>query len=331
MIGTFITSRILSRTHLTTDDVMNNSEKESLSKKWLGKLVRLNPATGRGHCSGKAPHKPLLLLCLLDMAEDGEITQRTFTRTPDLVLRFKSYGGLVTDRWPTRLDLSMPFFYLKSQGFWCAFTPRMEPALSPESCMLCEMHEELFALLADADFRLKARVLLISHYFTKPEQLALMTSMGLRDDARSPLPNVEKLSREAADAARQKGRSTRFAVQVVSSYKFTCALTGLCCVTSDGSAIVDAAHIEPWSQSRNDDPSNGLALSKNAHWMFDEGLWSIARDGRVVTAQRRFTECGPDQLRLASYAGRLLQFADGVALRPEGKFLATHRRMHGFD
>ena len=41
-------------------------------------------------CRGKAPHKPLLLLCLLDLAEAGELAGRTFTRTAGLVLRFKS-------------------------------------------------------------------------------------------------------------------------------------------------------------------------------------------------------------------------------------------------
>lgn len=37
-----------------------------LVRKWLGKLTRLNPASGRGQWLGKAPHKPLLLLCLVD-------------------------------------------------------------------------------------------------------------------------------------------------------------------------------------------------------------------------------------------------------------------------
>ena len=63
-----------------------------LAKKWLGKLTKLNAASGRGKCRGKAPHKPLLLLCMLDMAEAGELAARTFTRTAGLVLRFKSYG-----------------------------------------------------------------------------------------------------------------------------------------------------------------------------------------------------------------------------------------------
>ena len=119
-------------------------------------------------------------------------------------------------------------------------------------------------------------------------------------------------------------------MQVVSGYKFTCALTGLCCVTADGGAIVDAAHIEPWADSGNDDLRNGLALCKNAHWMFDEGLWSVRADGRVMLAPQRFTENGPEGLRLAPYAGRLLQFADGVTLRPGLECFARHRGFHGF-
>jgi len=305
--------------------------KEELARKWLGKLVRLNPATGRGKCRGEAPHKPLLLLCLMDMAEGGELAGRTFTRTAGLVLRFKSYGALVSERWPTRLDLRMPFFYLRTQGFWQAFTLEMTPAQSPESCFVCELHEEFFDLLGDADFRLKARLLLISRYFQPRERVALLESLGLcADGAERDEPRTAVLNEEAEDAARKKGRSARFAVQVVSRYKFTCALTGLCCLTTDGAAIVDAAHIERFSESQNDDIGNGLALCKNAHWMFDEGLWSVRADGRVVLAPHRFTENGPEGLRLQPYAGRLLQFAAGVTLRPKGKHFAEHRAYHDF-
>lgn len=333
--------------------------KSDVAAKWLGKLTKLNPASGRGACRGKAPHKPLLLLCLIDMAEAGELRGRTFTRTAGLVLRFKSYGGLVVERWPSRLELRMPFFYLRTQGFWQAFTLEMRPAESPESCFVCELHGEFFDLLGDADFRLKARLLLVSRYFEPRERVALLESLGmgeigraksrnLKQDAPQPvsdhlLPSAEKgyslaeaesagllLNEEAEAAAKRKGRDARFSVQVVSRYKFTCALTGLCCVTADGAAIVDAAHIESWADSGNDEIENGLALCKNAHWMFDEGLWSVRADGRVMLAPQRFTENGPEGLRLAAYAGRFLQFADGVTLRPSQAHFAKHRGCHGF-
>jgi putative restriction endonuclease len=303
--------------------------KSELAKKWLGKLTKLNPATGTGKCRGKAPHKPLLLLCLIDMAAAGELTGRTFTRTPGLVLRFKTYGSLVSERWPTRLDMRMPFFHLRTQGFWQTFTLAMEPAQSPESCFVCEMDAEFFDLLADVDFRLKARLLLVSRYFEAGEKVALLESLGICADGVEPMEErIANLNEEAEDAARTKGRSARFAVQVVSRYKFTCALTGLCCLTMDGAAIVDAAHIEPFSTAQNDDIENGLALCKNAHWMFDEGLWSVGNDGRVVLAPHRFTETGPEGLRLQPYAGRLLQFAAGVTLRPEATYFEQHRLFH---
>lgn len=315
--------------------------KGELAKKWLGKLTKLNAATGSGKCRGKAPHKPLLLLCLLDMAEAGELTGRTFMRTAGLVLRFKSYGALVSERWPTRLDMRMPFFYLRTQGFWEAFTLEMTPAQSPESCFVCEQHGEFFELLGDADFRLKARLLLVARYFEPRERVALLESFGISADSTkrsTPHPTLSpieaervgaKLNEEAEEVARKKGRSARFAVQVVSRYKFTCALTGLCCLTMDGAAIVDAAHIEPFAENQNDDIENGLALCKNAHWMFDEGLWSVRGDGRVILSPQRFTENGPEGLRLQPYAGRLLQFAAGVTLRPKTDYFSRHRAVHG--
>jgi putative restriction endonuclease len=318
--------------------------KAELAKKWLGKLTKLNAATGSGKCRGKAPHKPLLLLCLLDMAEAGELAGHTFTRTAGLVLRFKSYGALVSERWPTRLDMRMPFFYLRTQGFWQAFTMEMATAQSPESCFVCELHEEFFDLLADADFRLKARLLLVSRYFEPRERVALLASFGMiapHPASGHLLPRAEKgysladaemvgakLNKEAEEAARKKGRSARFAVQVVSRYKFTCALTGLSCLTADGAAIVDAAHIEPFAENQNDDIDNGLALCKNAHWMFDEGLWAVRDDGRVILAPQRFTENGPEGLRLQPYAGRLLQFAASVTLRPNPKYFGQHQMFH---
>jgi putative restriction endonuclease len=228
--------------------------------------------------------------------------------------------------------MRMPFFYLRTQGFWQAFTLEMSAAQSPESCFVCELHEEFFDLLGDADFRLKARLLLVSRYFEPRERLALLVSLGLCvDSADKSDPRVAALNAEAEEVATKKGRSARFAVQVVSRYKFTCALTGLCCLTADGAAIVDAAHIEPFAESQNDDIENGLALCKNAHWMFDEGLWSVRSDGRVALASTRFTENGPEGLRLQPYAGRLLQFAAGVTLRPNPKYFGQHQTFHGFS
>lgn len=298
-------------------------------QRWLGRLTQLNPASGRGACRGKAPHKPLLLLALLDMAEAGELTSRAFTRTPGLVLRFRSYGAICAERWPSRLDMRLPFFHLSSQGFWEPFTAEMQRAGSPETCAICELHPEFFDLLPDAGFRLKARMVLISKYFEPAERIALLESLGLESGPEMQRDS-SRVMEEAAESAKRKGRSARFAVRVVSEYCYTCALTGYRCVTDEGSTIVDAAHIEPWADKQNDELTNGLALSKNAHWMFDEGLWSVDDDLRVIVAPRRFQEHGPEFMRLNGMAGRHLQFDPAAKLRPSVEMFRRQRARHRF-
>ena len=302
---------------------------EEKAKSWLAKLIRLHPASGRGACRGKAPHKPLLLLSLLDMAENGELASRAFTRSPGLVLRFRSYGTIVADRWPTRLDIKMPFYHLSSQKFWEPLNSEMRRATSPESCAVCEMNPVFFELLADPGFRLKARMILISTYFEPAERVALFESLGLQLGPKEKV-TTDRVMEEAEEAAKRKGRSARFAVRVVAEYRYTCALTGYRCVTGEGAAIVDAAHIEAWSEAQNDDLTNGLALSKNAHWMFDEGLWSADKEFRVLVNLRRFNEHGPEAMRLASFAGRYLQFDPAAKLRPAQEYFSRHRLRYGW-
>lgn len=174
------------------------------AERWLRKLTRLSPANGRGECSGKAPHKPLLLLCILNMVEAGEFPARAFTRSLGLVLRFRSYGSLVTDRWPTRLDLRLPFYHLSTQGLWSALDGEMRSARSAESCSVCEMDPTLYDLLANAGFRLKARMVLITKWFAPAERIALFESLGLQGDLGSQA-SASVVMEDADKAARRTG------------------------------------------------------------------------------------------------------------------------------
>jgi len=298
----------------------------SVAEKWLGKLTRLRTASGnvQDGVSGLAPHKPLLLLCLIDLAETGKLAGRVFTRTPELVLRFRAFGTLVAERWPTRLQLRLPFYHLKTQGFWEAFSAEMRPATSPEGCAVCEFHPEFFEVLNDRDFRLKARLVLIARYFTPVERAAFYELLGIEGERSGPASAERVLAKALADG-RRKGRSARFQVRVVDDYHHTCALTGYRCFTADGASIVDAAHIEGWAETQNDELTNGLALSKSAHWMFDQGLWSADDEMRVVVNPRRFIEAGPEAMQLRSVAGRYLQFDPQAKLRPSVESLRRHR------
>ena len=297
---------------------------------WLAKLLRLRPAKGGRHTtSGAAPHKPLLLLCLLDLAEAGNLPV-SLTRTASLALRFRAYGTLVANRWPTRLDLRLPFFYLKTQEFWTAFDADHRIAVTPEHCAQIELNKEFYHAMMDREFRIKARHILVCEYFTASEQLALLEAMGL-PDRRHGSSLRDNLIREIRSSAKKQGRNVKFQIGIVDGYHHTCALTGYRCFTDEGATVVDAAHIEAWSESHNDDLTNGLALSKTAHWMFDEGLWSVTDDLRIITKPSRFTETGPAEIRLKNFANLPLKFDSAATLRPSPNYLSKHRRKFGFE
>ncbi len=117
-------------------------------------------------------------------------------------------------------------------------------------------------------------------------------------------PSVPEM-REAKDVYRtvaEKDRDARFRIEVVVlAYKHTCALTGYRLTMLEMESIVDAAHFHEFHASHNNDPRNGLALSKNAHWQFDHGLWSIDDNYHVLVNRQKFIEDGVPGLRLTDF------------------------------
>ena len=66
---------------------------------------------------GKAPHKPVFLLTLIELIEHNEITENRVVITPELVATFKENFGLLVTL-ANKDDFTQPFFYLKNEGFW---------------------------------------------------------------------------------------------------------------------------------------------------------------------------------------------------------------------
>ena len=137
-------------------------------------------------------------------------------------------------------------------------------------------------------------------------------------------PRAERRSAlQTPEEARLTGREARFRIRVVSAYNFTFALTGYRLTTVTAGSIVDAAHIHEFRDGRNNDPRNGIALSKNAHWTFDQGRWSISDDYRVIVAVGQFAEAGPNEDNLlASHHGRRLHLPEDKTLWPDPIHLA---------
>jgi putative restriction endonuclease len=287
---------------------------------WLTKLTRLRIDRASGD---PAPHKPLLLLSILELAQAGELPMRQLPLSPELAFRFFGYWSVVTERRKQKPDIRLPFHFLKSDGFWTVFEEYGKPSPHYRQTMLAEMASDFVACALDPVWRDKARRILVGAYFLPKEQLALFELMGI------PVPNQEVLRHEISSAARTEaelqGREARFRINVVSAYNYTCALTSYRLTTITGS-IVDAAHIHEFAKSRNNDPRNGLALCKNAHWLFDQGLWTLTDQYRVIVAVGRFAEDSPNQKALLEFNGKLIHLPRDKSLWPSLVHIGWHRK-----
>ena len=291
----------------------------------LAKLAKLNVYRAKG---GPAPHKPLLLLVILEMAEQGLLPNDVLPLTPELAFRFCTYWNIVAPRRTQRPDVRLPFHHLETDGFWSALDECGKPSPDDRLTRYVALTSDFVAFSKDPAYREKARRVLIATYFQPDERVALFTLLGM------PIPTDDQIEQDAnycsPEEAKQKGREARFRLNIVAAYNYTCALTGYRLTTIAAGSIVDAAHIHQFADSRNNDLRNGLALCKNAHWLFDNGLWTLADDYTVITAVGKFTEDSPDQKPLRDYHGQKISLPANAALWPNPIHLAWHRK-HKFQ
>ena len=94
------------------------------------------------------------------------------------------------------------------------------------------------------------------------------------DDPSSPIETNRDLRKRLAWKAERGPEGRRFRQEVMRAYDFKCAFTGskLPPLGKTYSPGVDAAHIYPWSLKGSNDVCNGISLSKQMHWAFDEGI-----------------------------------------------------------
>ena len=140
---------------------------------YADKFSQLNVGRIGGH---ERPHKPVMLLALLDLFDQGVIKENRITYSPELLELFGEYFDAVRSEndQPTPIN---PFFYLRGDGFWhhhpCPGQDAVLRALSgPPGIKAFQaisdyvfLDDELFALLRDPVARSQLRSVLINRYF----------------------------------------------------------------------------------------------------------------------------------------------------------------------
>lgn len=102
-----------------------------------------------------------------------------------------------------------------------------------------------------------------------------------------------------------------FRDKLMAAYRRQCAITG-CTVE----AVLEAAHIEPYSENENQDIENGILLRSDIHLLFDSGLIWIDVNYLVHTAEE-LNKTEYNQLE-----GRRISLPDNKRDYPSSKHIA---------
>ena len=305
-------------------------------QKYVQKMKRLR--VDRAH--GVAPHKPLLLLAVIELIERAQIQENEIPLSPDLAETFIKYWSKVTDRKP---NIALPFFHLKNDGFWhlhlnagyekiLDVATRITAISRLREVIACaSLDDDLFVLLTDAGNREIIRQALICVYlldFKGGIESLIAEGQQITEYEQSLISEVEHpfLPQRPTTPipAESPIRSAGFRQAIMGLYDYTCAVCQLRIVTMDGESATDAAHIIPFRVSKNDDVRNGISLCKLHHWAFDKGLISLSETYQVFVSPL-VVEQGPMEWRLTKLRDRSILLPKQDQLYPAQDALAWHR------
>jgi len=248
-------------------------------KSWLTELNRNSNNPWPDEVKNEAPHKPFLLLSIIDGVEQGWIKNNKIKLSPELNDAFFRYWKTLMGERTTRIKY--PFKHL-DDPYWIYKNEK-----------LAEIDTELFSVLKSPDGRNKVRKILLEEHFTQ-EAAFLLSETGamssevwkyaseLNEGVNDEFIAIKssKGKKEISEVERQK-RDRAFGTIVRINYNHFCTVCGKKVMTKDGASLVEAAHIIPWSKSFNDDPRNGISLCRNHHWLFDKYMLTIRNDYTV--------------------------------------------------
>lgn len=255
---------------------------------------------------GIAPHKPVLLISVLQSFQKGLYTNQRIYITPELVSLFKANWNLLVI---TRHDckISYPFYYLKGDKFWRLIPKegfenidKMGSIMNSFSNLNAAIEyavidADLYELMKDKKSNALLQQQLLDEFFpvTKSniskaysQQQQLFSDIEgriLKEDAEVYRKEIKELIEEKNEEEIYL-RGSMFKREIPKIYNNTCCISGMKIDATISVSMIDACHIVPFSESYDDTISNGIALCPNLHRAFDRGLIAITDDYRVMVS-----------------------------------------------
>lgn len=296
---------------------------------------------------GGAPHKPVLLLAILELIRKGEIRANRIAITPELVLEFKSIWSrlVVTPHIP---NFALPFYHMKSEPFWTlvTYSGMIVPVTSShsirslnalkESVAFAEIDPVIFTLMQDSIHLAVMEEALLGQYFPETKnrfyahELDLFSELETEILHETPLVYRKRIHKLKETLSKEEFeeeifvRGGVFKREIPKIYGYQCAISEMRIESSTNAQMIDACHLIPFAVSKDDTITNGIALSPNLHRAYDRGLLTITEDYRVKVSQAISENDSP--YSLGQFDGKQILLPENRNYYPSIENLIWHHR-----
>jgi len=298
---------------------------------------------------GAAPHKPILLLSIIQEYKCGRIIGNKIFITPELTNTFSEvWNQLVLTGHQKRFAL--PFSHMRNEkGAWWKLVANpgcelwIENADSMRSfnnltaaVAYARLDENLAALLQDEATRIFFQELILRTYFPGQSYSFSDSSNGYISDLENEIlqesPAEYKLKitglKQKADPETYQieiyNLGTVFRREIIKIYLEACCISQLRVSATSTITMVDACHIKPFATSFDNTLNNGIALCPNLHRAFDRGIIAIDDSYRVLLSTT-FKENTNSIYSLHQVQGIELAKPNNLRFLPSLEAFAWHR------
>lgn len=319
--------------------MMNGLNKEKYLEKYIKKFTSLR----RDNKNGGAPHKPILLLSVIELYDDQIFYNNQIFITPELVSAFKRIWTQIVDT-NHHSVFSLPFYHMKSEGFWklipnYGFEKLLESKANIRSnfsalkaTIYCaEIDKELFFLLQNQKSRDLLKIALLEKYFSNTKSLYKKEnnedSSFLFENEKQYFKHLEHLQQTLDNNNFEEDifvRSGIFKREIPKLYNYSCAISEMKVDAMVNASLVDACHIVPFSVSHDDTVGNGITLCPNLHRAFDRGLIFI-NENYEVEINSNFVENKNSSYNIRQFHGKKIKLPDNPKYYPKIDNLIKHK------
>ena len=267
-----------------------------------------------------------MLLAVIELIEAKRIASNQIEYNDVLVSRYHEYFEIVRQG-NDQINPWLPFFHLRGDKFWHlvpkegrgAVVEAMSTATKRSdieaNIQYAVLDDELFQLLLDPIERDLLRERILLHWFSEKLE-ALRDQIGITEYDLA----LQTGQSTTPEQFQSPVRSSAFRRLVIEAYDFRCAATGWRLILPDYSYLVDAAHIVPFSETADDRPQNGMALTPTFHRALDKGMIAPGPDLRWHVS--KLIDRVPDNEPLLALDGEKVRLPREAQYHPDGDALA---------